>query len=102
MAGAYDRAVAYDEELAARIRDLIVDEPSLTEKKMFGGLAFLIGRFIGTFLMRFYSSANLLAVYAGINILLCVVAIMGHGMITVYTVLGICFFCLSCFLPFLL
>lgn len=36
-------AVAYDEELAARIRDLIGDEPSLTEKKMFGGLAFLIG-----------------------------------------------------------
>jgi TfoX/Sxy family transcriptional regulator of competence genes len=35
--------VAYDEELAARIRDLIGDEPSLTEKKMFGGLAFLIG-----------------------------------------------------------
>ena len=40
---AYDRAVAYDEELAARIRDLIGDEPSLTERKMFGGLAFLIG-----------------------------------------------------------
>ena len=40
---AYDRAVAYDGELAARIRDLIGDEPSLTEKKMFGGLAFLIG-----------------------------------------------------------
>ena len=36
-------AVAYDEELAARIRDLIGDEPALTERKMFGGLAFLIG-----------------------------------------------------------
>jgi TfoX/Sxy family transcriptional regulator of competence genes len=35
--------VAYDEELAGRIRDQIGDEPSLTEKKMFGGLAFLIG-----------------------------------------------------------
>ena len=35
--------MAYDEKLAARIRDLIGDEPSLTEKKMFGGLAFLIG-----------------------------------------------------------
>lgn len=56
------------------------------------GAAFLIGRFIGTFLMRFYSSTNLLAVYAGINILLCTVAIWGHGMITVYTVIGICFF----------
>jgi TfoX/Sxy family transcriptional regulator of competence genes len=35
--------VAYDEELAARIRDLVAGEPDLTEKKMFGGLAFLIG-----------------------------------------------------------
>jgi len=35
--------VAYDEELAERIRGLIDDRTGLTEKKMFGGLAFLIG-----------------------------------------------------------
>jgi hypothetical protein len=35
--------MAYDEELAARIRELVAGEPSLTEVKMFGGLAFLIG-----------------------------------------------------------
>jgi TfoX/Sxy family transcriptional regulator of competence genes len=35
--------MAYDEDLANRIRELIADEPDLTEKKMFGGLAFLIG-----------------------------------------------------------
>jgi TfoX/Sxy family transcriptional regulator of competence genes len=35
--------VAYDEPLADRIRELIGAEPALTEKKMFGGLAFLIG-----------------------------------------------------------
>jgi len=35
--------MAYDEELAARIRALVVAEPGLTEQKMFGGLAFLIG-----------------------------------------------------------
>ena len=35
--------MAYDEELAARIRDLVADETDLTEKKMFGGLAFLVG-----------------------------------------------------------
>jgi TfoX/Sxy family transcriptional regulator of competence genes len=34
--------VAYDEELANRIRELISDERGLTEKRMFGGLAFLI------------------------------------------------------------
>jgi TfoX/Sxy family transcriptional regulator of competence genes len=36
-------AVAYDEELAARIRELLSTESDLTEQKMFGGLAFLIG-----------------------------------------------------------
>src|SRR5205085_1528306 len=36
-------ALAYDEELAARIRALVAGEPSLTEQKMFGGLAFLVG-----------------------------------------------------------
>jgi TfoX/Sxy family transcriptional regulator of competence genes len=35
--------VAYDEDLADRIRDLIAAEKGLTEQKMFGGLAFLIG-----------------------------------------------------------
>ena len=35
--------MAYDEELAERIRELVVGESGLTEKKMFGGLAFLIG-----------------------------------------------------------
>ena len=36
-------AVSYDEDLADRIRDVIGAEPALSEKKMFGGLAFLIG-----------------------------------------------------------
>jgi hypothetical protein len=35
--------MAYDEDLADRIRELIGGEPNLTEQKMFGGLAFLIG-----------------------------------------------------------
>jgi hypothetical protein len=35
--------MAYDDDLAGRIRDLIGPDPDLTEKKMFGGLAFLIG-----------------------------------------------------------
>jgi hypothetical protein len=34
--------VAYDEDLAERIRVLVAGESGLTEKKMFGGLAFLI------------------------------------------------------------
>jgi TfoX/Sxy family transcriptional regulator of competence genes len=35
--------MAYDEKLAARIRELVSGEKSVTEKKMFGGLAFLVG-----------------------------------------------------------
>ncbi len=32
----------YDEELADRIRDVVRGEPGLSEKRMFGGLAFLV------------------------------------------------------------
>jgi hypothetical protein len=35
--------VAYDEALAERIRELMAQEKGLSEKRMFGGLAFLIG-----------------------------------------------------------
>ncbi len=34
--------VAYDPDLADTIRDLLESEPGVTEKKMFGGLAFLV------------------------------------------------------------
>lgn len=34
--------MAYDEDLAVRLRALVGDEPGLTEQKMFGGLAFLV------------------------------------------------------------
>ena len=35
--------MAYDEDLAQRIRALVATRPGLSEKKMFGGLAFLVG-----------------------------------------------------------
>jgi hypothetical protein len=35
--------VPYDEDLANRIRELIAAEPGIVEKRMFGGLAFLVG-----------------------------------------------------------
>jgi TfoX/Sxy family transcriptional regulator of competence genes len=34
--------MAYDEDLANRIRDLIAGEPDVSEQSMFGGLVFLI------------------------------------------------------------
>jgi len=35
--------VAYDDDLANRIRELIAADPDVTEMRMFGGLAFLVG-----------------------------------------------------------
>ncbi|MBV9605875.1 MAG: TfoX/Sxy family protein [Solirubrobacterales bacterium] len=35
--------MAYDEELAERIRELLATDHDVVEKKMFGGLAFLVG-----------------------------------------------------------
>jgi TfoX/Sxy family transcriptional regulator of competence genes len=34
--------VAYDAELAARVRDEVLGEPGLSEQRMFGGLGFMI------------------------------------------------------------
>jgi hypothetical protein len=35
--------MAYDEDLANRIREAVQDEPGIREKRMFGGLGFLAG-----------------------------------------------------------
>lgn len=35
--------MAYDEDLANRVRELVATEAGVSEKRMFGGLAFLIG-----------------------------------------------------------
>jgi TfoX/Sxy family transcriptional regulator of competence genes len=34
--------VAYDDELAERVREVVGAEPGMTEKRMFGGLGFLV------------------------------------------------------------
>jgi MFS transporter, FHS family, L-fucose permease len=56
------------------------------------GMAFMIGRFAGTFFMKFIAPPKLLAIYSAINILLCIAAIALTGMATVYAVIGIAFF----------
>ena len=35
--------MAYDQDLANRIRELLAEEQGVVEQKMFGGLAFLVG-----------------------------------------------------------
>ena len=56
------------------------------------GIAFLIGRFLGTFLMKYIKPERLLMFYSLANMVLCGIAISLSGMITVYAVVGICFF----------
>ena len=34
--------MAYDEKLADRVRDILAGDPALSERKMFGGLAFML------------------------------------------------------------
>lgn len=38
--------MAYDEGLAERIRMVVADRPTVTEKKMFGGLAFMLNDYM--------------------------------------------------------
>lgn len=57
-----------------------------------GGIAFLIGRFFGTFLMRFIAPNQLLTIYALLSALLCGIAIFATGIITIYALIGIYFF----------
>jgi len=44
--------VAYDEDLANRIRELIAGEDDVAEQRMFGGLAFLIGGYMSVSVSR--------------------------------------------------
>jgi len=37
------RAMPYDEGLAERVRELLEERPDLTERKMFGGIGFMLG-----------------------------------------------------------
>jgi FHS family L-fucose permease-like MFS transporter len=53
---------------------------------------FMAGRFIGTFLMRYIKPAKLLSLYAAINILLLVFALVLKGPPAVYAVMAVPFF----------
>jgi len=53
---------------------------------------FMIGRFIGTALIRYISAAKLLAAYSVINMGLLTLAVFTHGRIPVYALIGVEFF----------
>lgn len=56
------------------------------------GLFFMIGRFAGTYFMKFVEPKKLLFLYSFINVILCIIAILGSGMLVVYTLIAIAFF----------
>ncbi len=55
-------------------------------------LGFMVGRFFGTFLMRYIAPARLLALYSLLNIGLLAVAILSRGILSVYMLVGVEFF----------
>jgi len=56
------------------------------------GLAFMVGRFAGTFVMKYFAPNRLLMAYALAGVLLTSVAIFAHGAITIYALIGVAFF----------
>lgn len=69
-----------------------LEEDSAAKYLGFFGLAFMLGRFAGTFLMQYIQPRKLLIAYAIINIILSTIAITGTGMVVVYTLIAIAFF----------
>lgn len=69
-----------------------IDEDSAAKYLGFFGLAFMLGRFFGTFLMQYINPRKLLIIYTFINIALTLVAISGTGILVVYCLIAIAFF----------
>jgi FHS family L-fucose permease-like MFS transporter len=55
-------------------------------------LGFMIGRFVGTFLLNYISAPRLLAFYSLANIVLLIAAVMLDGMFSIYALIGVEFF----------
>ncbi|MFC1223468.1 L-fucose:H+ symporter permease [Pedobacter sp. BG31] len=68
------------------------DEQTAASYLAIYGFLFTAGRFAGTAILQFVSSNKLLAIYAVISVLLCLVAILGKGSYVVYALGGLGFF----------
>ncbi|MFI5154401.1 MAG: L-fucose:H+ symporter permease, partial [Chitinophagales bacterium] len=55
-------------------------------------VGFMVGRFTGTFLMRFIKPPTLLSIYAVVNTVLLAIGILAHGEMAVYAVMAVPFF----------
>lgn len=78
-----------------RFSKYVMDLPEKTAAMWWGFIAmvgFMVGRFVGTFLMKYIRPSRLLMLYSLVNILLIGVAMMTDGKIAVYAILGVPFF----------
>ena len=73
--------------------DHSIDNTKASYMLSIGLLLFTLGRFTGTALMKKINPSKLLTVYAIINVLLCLVVWKAHGIVTVYCLMAIFFFC---------
>lgn len=69
-----------------------IDEKTASKLLSAALLCFMVGRFIGTFLMRYISPNRLLSIYALLNIVLLTVVVIYGGMLSVYALIGVEFF----------
>lgn len=78
-----------------RFSSYTMNLPEKTAAMWWGYIAmvgFMVGRFVGTALMRYVAPPRLLALYSAINVLLVAVAIAARGSMAVYAVLAVPFF----------
>ena len=78
-----------------RFSRFTMEMPERQAATWWGGIAmvgFMVGRFAGTFLMKYIKSSKLLAAYSLINILLLSIALVAKGTIAVYALMAVPFF----------
>lgn len=57
-----------------------------------GGLLFMVGRFVGTFIMKYIAPSKLLGLYSVIAVALTLIVAFGSGITTLYALVAITFF----------
>ncbi|PWU02419.1 MAG: L-fucose:H+ symporter permease [Bacteroidetes bacterium] len=78
-----------------RFAKFAMDLPEKKAAFMWGSVAmvgFMVGRFTGTFFMKYMKPAKLLLLYAIINIILLAVALIADGKLAIYTTMAVPFF----------
>jgi MFS transporter, FHS family, L-fucose permease len=78
-----------------RFSKFVMDMPEKKAAYLWGYIAmagFMLGRFAGTFMMKYVRPSRLLSVYAIINVLLLVTALTNKGAVPVYAVMAVPFF----------